>query len=96
MKCVYNDAGLCNLFTNEWANGICTNNEDCPYRKPLTNADKLRAMTDEQLAKYLFDRGNGSEYCYGICAHQDECAGSFREEFCIEQIVKWLKQEAQE
>lgn len=53
MKCVYNDVGRCNLFTNDWSIGICTNNEDCPYRKPITNADKIRAMTDEELAEHL-------------------------------------------
>ena len=60
----------------------------------MTNADRIRAMTDEELAEYLFDRGNGCEYCYGICAFQDECDGEdHAQEFCIEQIVKWLKQE---
>ena len=62
--------------------------------KPLTNADRIRTMIDEELAEYLFDRGNGSEYCYGICAFQNECDGQdHAQEFCIEQIVKWLKQE---
>lgn len=69
---------------------------DCPWEtKPVTNADRIRAMSDEELAEYLFNRGNCSEYCYGICAYQDECDGSdHAQEFCIGQIVKWLKQEA--
>ena len=41
----------------------------------MTNRQRIEAMTDEELAEYLFDRGNGSEYCYGICAYQDECDG---------------------
>lgn len=62
--------------------------------KPKTNADRIRAMTDEELAEYLFDRGNGCEYCYGICAFQDECdENDHAQEFCLEQIGRWLKQE---
>lgn len=61
--------------------------------KTLTNADRIRAMTDEELAEYLYDRGNGYEYCYGICAYQDECSDFRSQEFCIEQIVKWLNQD---
>ncbi len=65
--------------------------------KRATNADRIRAMTDEELAEYLFDRGNGCEYCYGICAFQDECDGQdHAQEFCLEQIVRWLKQEVEE
>lgn len=60
----------------------------------MTNADKIRAMTDEELAEYLFWRGNGSEYCYGICAHQDECdEHDHAQEFCLAEIVKWLGME---
>jgi len=59
----------------------------------FTNADRIRAMTDEELAEYLYDRGNGCEYCYGICAYQHECNDFHSQEFCIEQIVKWLNQD---
>ena len=58
-----------------------------------TNADRIRSMTDEELAEYLYSRGNDSEYCYGICAFQDECKEWKTREFCIEHIVEWLKQE---
>lgn len=62
--------------------------------KPVTNADRIRAMSIEKLAGYLFWRGNGGEYCYGICAYQDECKEYHSDEFCIEQIAKWLREEA--
>ena len=61
----------------------------------LTNADRIRAMSDEDLAKYLFDRGNCTEYCYGICAYQDRCRGPYSNEFCLSQIETWLKQEVE-
>lgn len=60
-----------------------------------TNADRIRTMSDEELAEYLFWRGNGCEYCYGICAYQDECYEPHAQEFCIQQIVAWLKSKAE-
>ena len=60
----------------------------------MTNGERIRRMEDEELAEYLFDRGNGCEYCYGICAYQDECEDAHAQEFCIEQIVKWLNASA--
>ena len=32
------------------------NHKDCPYRtEPITNADRIRSMTDEELAEFLID-----------------------------------------
>ena len=62
----------------------------------MTNKQKIQMMSDEELAEYLFDRGNCSEYCYGICAYQDECDGEHAQEFCISQIVEWLNTQVKE
>lgn len=60
----------------------------------MTNREVIQSMSDEELAEYLFYRGNGCEYCYGICAYQDECdQQTHAQEFCISEIVKWLNQE---
>ena len=51
------------------------NHTDCPYRtEPMTNADRIRAMSDEELSEFLCSilsktRGGCSEcvaadYCY--------------------------------
>lgn len=67
--------------------------------KPMTNADRVRAMTDEELAEYLFERGNGDEYCYGICVHQDDvnaCVKALKQDGCIQGVVAWLKQECEQ
>lgn len=64
--------------------------------EPMTNADLIRAMTDEELAEYLFDRGNADEYCYGICIHQDDtyaCVNAMKQSKCIQGVIAWLKQE---
>ena len=67
----------------------------CPQAiPPKTNFDKFKAMDKRELAEYLFERGNYQEYCYGIYAYQDDCEEPQEENFCIEQIIKWLNQEA--
>jgi hypothetical protein len=64
--------------------------------KPLTNADLVRQMTDEELAEWLdhvagcgvcvLDEGK-YRYSGDHCAHEYEC---------IQYIEKWLKQEVSE
>lgn len=92
--CIYKQAdGKCKQFSVGGVLSYCVEGP-CDCCIP-SNADRIRAMTDEELAEYLFDRGNGCEYCYGICAYQDECDGlAHAQEFCIEQIVKWLNASA--
>ena len=59
--------------------------------EPQTNADRIRAMSDEELATMLFDYKecnkncimNSGKHCYEIC----------EEESCI---LKWLQQPAEE
>ena len=39
------------------------NQTDCPYRtEPITNADRIRAMTDEELAHFLALHWNKKDY----------------------------------
>ena len=62
----------------------------------MTNEQRIKSFDTKELAEYLFDRGNYTEYCYGICAYQDECDGhDHAQEFCIEQIYKWLESEGE-
>jgi hypothetical protein len=68
-----------------------------PENKPLTNADRIRSMSDEELAEYIFGLGNGPENCDGHCAYQDDCnAEGFNYNTCIKACIKgvtdWLKQ----
>ena len=65
--------------------------------KMVSNADRIRSMSDEELAEYIFDLGNGSEYCYGHCASQDDCATKgLDHDTCIKGVIDWLKQPAKE
>lgn len=82
---------------------VCPMCEDCPVETPkdsrniVTNADRIRSMNDDELAEYIFDLGNGSEYCYGHCAYQDDCAPEeVDHDTCIKGVIDWLKQPAKE
>ena len=60
---------------------------DCEYYVPQTNADRIRSMTDEDLAEVLF--GNCIEHM-GV----EEC--SHLEEACKSCVLDWLKAESEE
>lgn len=53
-----------------------------PFMPPMTNADRIRAMSDEELAEYLC----GLTYCCE-CEHRDTCNGE-------DGYLKWLRQPA--
>ena len=60
---------------------------DTPAEKPQTNADRIRSMTDEELAEVLF--GSCIEHM-GV----EEC--SHPEEACKSCVLDWLKAESEE
>lgn len=57
----------------------------------ITNAEYIRAMSDRELAEYIFDLGNRREYCYGHCIYQDEdnCPNDGGEG-CLSGVLEWL------
>lgn len=67
-----------------------------------TNAERIRAMDDEELASYIFDLGNGTEYCHGHCAYQnnDEVCRANKDargyRGCLEGVLEWLRQPSAE
>lgn len=70
------------------------NHTDCPYRtEPVTNADKIRAMSDEELA----DNWMSDFVICHRCAyrHECECDEYVTSEKCREGIVEWLRQPAE-
>ena len=64
--------------------------KDCHYRtEPITNAQKIRAMSDEELAEQLIQyRDDWGDYCThkGCYATQKEA---------VESETEWLKQPAE-
>ena len=89
--CVYRtDTDRCGLFTTETVTSFCPVNwvEKCPCRKQ-SNADRIRSMTDEEMAKYYFDAFfYTTPYCF-----KPECTD---DDACEECLLNWLKQEAKD
>ena len=57
-------------------------------KKPKNNADRIRSMSDEEMADFLHHAWNNEEWCSG------KCPGI--EESCNPCWLKWLKEECAE
>ena len=57
--------------------------------KPITNADRIRSMTDEELASGIWTDFGPNKWCknYSGCTDDELCAGC---------ILKWLREEVNE
>lgn len=68
-----------------------------PY-KAQTNADRIRAMSDEELAKHLVDIGWDCHFCAEHWRLDNEplMRGEKCDEKCAEHCLKWLQQPAEE
>ena len=69
--------------------GLCDGEKEltaCPSYKRMTNADRIRAMTDEEMAKWLCDMA----VCQ-LCPI-DNCPGT---RDCETRWYDWLKQEVE-
>ena len=68
------------------------NHKDCLYRtEPITNADRIRAMSDEELAKAIASKAyTGACNDFDISYDGNSCHNC---EKC-DAIIKWLKQPA--
>lgn len=53
--------------------------------RPQTNADRIRAMTDEELARFI----TGEDFCELLCNNSP----SFCDGDCEKRMLDWLKQE---
>lgn len=64
-------------------------------KMPLTRGDRIRSMSDEELAAYIVELTDGV-----YCLHLEACYedlhgdGEFPEERCRACAVKWLRSEA--
>lgn len=68
------------------------NQTDCPYRtEPMTNADRIRSMSDEELAELLNRVKQPCDYCQLAVV-----AGACTETLCDDAMMKWLEQPAEE
>ena len=80
--CIYRTrSDLCMKFTTEQSISFCVGKK-CQDRKE-SNADRIRSMTDEELANTITD-----DLCDRVCHSPLSCDGN-----CETQVLAWLKQE---
>ena len=61
----------------------------------MTNFEKIKSLGLEEMAKAIFDCGNGREYCYGHCYFQnDDTCPNDGGQGCLQGVIKWLESEA--
>lgn len=81
MKCRFEyDGDCCNSGATQY---MCKCKKPCDTIIPLTNADRIRAMSDEELADFI-------SAC-GCPDHARDC-----KESCKDCTMEWLKQPAEE
>ena len=56
--------------------------------KRMTNADRIRRKTNEELAAWLVD----ANICERVCSEDEYCHGNE----CVERVTNWLKEPAAE
>lgn len=63
---------------------VCINGQSCKVTapKPKTNADRIRAMSDEELAYWV------------MCPHDELCDRALDGD-CMKCVLQWLKQPAE-
>ena len=92
-------ASIQNYETNYTCN--CQRNSNSRDNEPCcrcggknTNADKIRHMSDEELAKYIYDVSEHHADCV-VCGDDcDSCKST--EDICVPKIIEWLKSESED
>ena len=84
----------CNNLVNDWCEKVIDSPDpdmqrDCQHFCEKTNADRIRAMSDEELAKLLLDGCRGAK-----CDDQQQ--NEFGSVNCFQCRRTWLQQPAEE
>ena len=86
-----NVRGFCNLTACSFPSN---KTETIQLKKP-TNADRIRSMTDEELANKMYDWF--SDDCLSCPVLKDDCpAWNIGDIRCYDALLEWLKQGASE
>lgn len=67
--------------------------------EPMTNADRIRAMSDEEIAEWVCENGAIKTPCDIICGGDCEAFATFDKssmDVCKEIVMKWLQNPAKE
>ena len=76
---------LCSKCADKSCTGYDSRITECEDFRPETNADKIRSMTDEELADFMTD-----DFCELLCKLPTVCDGQ-----CNLKLLQWLKKEAE-
>ena len=72
--------------------GKCHYKGECGHKAPLTNADRIRTMSDEELAEQFVFMSTICEFC----VKRKNCEEVPGYKYCMEGILDWLQQPAEE
>ena len=64
----------------------------CRCREPMTNADRIRTMSDEELAEQFVFMSTICEFC----VKRKNCEEVPGYKYCMEGILDWLQRPAEE
>ena len=86
----------CNNLVNDWCEKVIDSPDqdmqrDCQYFCEKTNADRIRAMSDEELAAWIAGMSTICE----CCAELNECESPRGFNRCSHGVEDWLKQPAE-
>lgn len=84
----------CNNYRRDWCEKVVDSPNPsmprtCQYFRVRTNADRIRAMSDEELAEFLYS----CEFCH-IC--EEGCDNCRYNGECERRLADWLKLPAEE
>ena len=68
--------------------GKCHYKGECGHKAPLTNADRIRAMTDEELAEFLWN--------FNLADVSTDKLGEFGPHMFRYRLKEWLQMPAEE
>ena len=94
--CPYNTLDGCKV--KEYG-GVCqlTNTAQPITEYRMTNADRIRSMSDDELATHLHDIGWDCHLCaeHGRLDNEPLLRGEKCDEKCVEHCLEWLQQPAE-
>ena len=94
-ECVHID--LCKKYHNQFAYDILPSVgcDDFKSKKPVTNADRIRAMTDEELRKAISVIVKFESCINPMCGNCDQCPLAGICDLLEEDVLEWLQQPAE-
>lgn len=95
--CVHYINGKCKKFTDDKYTAWCVTVWLCDHREP-SNADRIRAMSDKELAKYLVEIGWDCHLCseHERLENEPLLSGEKCDDDCEKHCLEWLKQPAED